>query len=793
MPFEAGWAQGGRKKPDTLRPVDRAEPKFLSLTGFRVGGKLYEVVSRRRLDTRQVIPFYDEGSLRFVGVLERTRASRLVRNADPLGYEPIGFDFSGVDETGDILSYGRAIFTARAGIAIDERAPMPLPSVARSIGWTTELALPLLLPVKKTEPEIEVSWDGGHHRIVFRPLEEVASLAGAEDLAIALPALGARAKMLPRGTAARGLPKPPITHRDLARALRSPVTFAYERIANLRDPRFLRLDVRDGIEIITPATGLSAAVMPFVLVDDEPHFLLWAENRVAALERRAVQPIFDLPIHPRHINATARYVTDLGGDPRALAQEVLRVAFEHDVRVIDAAVLGTAETAPSFGNEVRRRIVCSLDPDSLGALPDDAVIISARELSLAMAEGLVRDPVIVATMMELGYRPFSPVAREFVDRMTEGSIVQRRLRDYSSIEAEQLRAPTYARLMLLLQHEYGVRIAYPRNERDRSFFKAAFRVFMAAPREDDNRAIQGLHWSHDAFHFAIGNYTLPDDGTFRDWYLSGAPLPDAKPESGDAYETYVAALKAAEDEATFFSFYQLYQEEPSLKRHVAQLTYWEALQRLGITTREEARAIFDDVTTRAVLPERIARHPLYEGEIRSLFEYMLGFRDYHLKDIREAWKHASRDVYRGFFLRYDVYESNAQRYIARARAIMDRLASEPPGLDPLRAMAADIRMSIALRAFDVSKALRLERKTGDRVAALGRAEERLAELDRAHHALRVMREELHDAELSPANARRFSALEALARDVEAVRDRIWSHAALPADVIAAERVRELPR
>ena len=99
-----------------------------------------------------------------------------------------------------------------------------------------------------------------------------------------------------------------------------------------------------------------------------------------------------------------------------------------------------------------------------------------------------------------------------------------RLQRYSSIEGEQLGAPTYARLMTLLQHEYGVRVAYPHDESDRTFFKAAFRVFMAADREE-NRALQGLHWSHDAFHFALGNFTPAAEGDLADWYVSDAPPP----------------------------------------------------------------------------------------------------------------------------------------------------------------------------------------------------------------------------------------------------------------------------
>ncbi len=779
------------------------EPQFLSLTGFRVGASLFELASRRRLDTRQVVPFFDHEGVRYVGVLERERASRRRRGADPIGLEPIGFDFAGVDETGDIRAHSHAIFTARAGVEIDpERAAQPLPSLARSIGWSTELALPLLLPIKPPPSRtLEVAWDGGHHRVVFHAADALAAIVRsrvvAEDLSIALPAL----RPPPRRTFVGDAPVEGAWDRArLARAVRAPSDLAFERVTGLRgrDLRFLSVDrVRERdqwIEVVTPRAGFSAAVMPYVVSRGEPYFLLWTETRVAALERHARQPIFDLPLHPRHINATARYVdaSDLEKPAAVLAAEVLRASFQREVRVLSAELLSTAEPAPSFGNEVRARILCQLAPPE--SLPDDVVMVSATELAGAIAEGVVRDPVIVATLLDLGFCPFveaEPAKRRaFIDRMTEGSVVQRRLQSYSSIEVEQLGSKSYARLMLLLQHEYGVRIAYPASESDRSFFKAAFRVFMAAPRGDENRALQGLHWSHDAFHFALGNYTLPDRFDFAEWYLSGAPLPAPLPEEGPDYEGYVRALKAAEDEATFFSFFQIYEEQPSLKQHVAQLTYWEAIRRMQL--EEHARAIFDDVTTRAILPRRVAEHPLYESEIKGLFEYMLGFRDYHLKDIREAWKHASRDVYRGFFLRFGVYESDADRYVASVRSFMERLARQPPGLDPLRALSADVRVAIALRVFDVTKALRLQRKTAAR-QALERATPQLAALEDAHRRLEALRADIHDAELSPANERRFAALQALSADVDALRERIWSDAELPADVVAAERARELPR
>src|SRR3954454_6389269 len=95
---------------------------FLALGAWDIDGPRFEIASRPKLDSRVVLPFFTRGGELYAGVLERVRPARGLRGAPLLGLEAIGFDFSGVDETGDIKSYGRAIFTARAGVEIDDAA-----------------------------------------------------------------------------------------------------------------------------------------------------------------------------------------------------------------------------------------------------------------------------------------------------------------------------------------------------------------------------------------------------------------------------------------------------------------------------------------------------------------------------------------------------------------------------------------------------------------------------------------------------------------------------------------------
>lgn len=840
--------------PEAVTEALAGRPSFLMLGAWEIGGATFEVASRRRLDTRQVIPYFEHDGELHVGVLQRRRASRALRGAQLVGLEPVGIDFAGVDETGDILEYGRSVFNARTRVTMDDRRlKIPLPSYARSIGHLTEFSLPLFVAVHPPpSPEIDVEWDGARHRLLFRPVDALLRELDSgvhlhsEELSLLL-----RALVGPRASSTRAPSEDSpgaraLLEREAARvwdaqtlgrfvehALEPEAAQGFQRRvpptgADLRFLRAHRVHL-DGQwwEVVTPGTGQSLVVLPFVRLGGETYFLLWSEIRPAVLERRVLQPLYDLPIHPRYVNATGFFLSET--EARALESNAalpelvarrLGAALGQPVGVKALQRLGRgAEPAPAVSSEVRHRVACELDVSQLQALPEDVFLIRAPELSRAVAEGRVRDPVIVSGLLslgaELGLDPFqearsAPVEPRlaFLDTMTHGSTVQRRLQTYSSIEQEQLQAPTYARLMTLLQHEYGVRVAYPQNEADRSFFKAAFRVFMASDRGED-RALQGLHWSHDAFHFGLGNYTLPGPADFERWYVEGEPMPGSAPPEGPVFEQYARALKAAEDEATFFSFWTLYHEVFTLSRYVKQLTYYAALRDMGITDRPTGRAIFDAVTNRSEIPPEVERNETYRNrkDVRDLFEYMRGFRDYHLKDIQEAWKYATREVYRGFFLRFGLYTGDSDTYVRSVKGFQARLDAYPPGLNPLLSECADVRVGLALRVFDGTKALRLVRKalegTGEsrrqqrQDFLRGVAEPYFSALEEQQRTLGALRAQVTNAEMVPRNERLHVDIQALAAKVEELRGKLWDEVAqtglLKPEAVAAERIRELPR
>jgi hypothetical protein len=827
---------------------------FLRLGAWAAGGEVFEIASRRKLDSRQVVPFFTREGRLHVGLLQRARPSRALRGAPETGLEAIGFDFAGVDETADVTHYGRAIFSERAGVEVDDDAhSIAPPSFARSIGYLTELVLPLLLPVKPPQgDEIDVSWDGGHHRVLFRPLDEVRRLLDSDDGpphgeelgtllgALAVPAAdGARAVEASRDAdawvARQGSS---VWSADrLATALAEPAGVEARRIGDV-DPerlaflRFHRVE-HDGhaIELVTPGTGVSVALLPYVVASDGAYFVLWNELRFAALERRALQPLYDLPVPLRYANATGVFIKEdqqrlLASDPRALAGELLSRALGANVAVTSVERLGPgAEPANSVSTEVRHRLACAIEPSSLralAALPGGAFLIRADELGRATSRGLVKDPVIVRGLLALASRlrvdPFlrarSPGSdtsgrRAFIDRMTEGSIVQRRLRGYSSIEREQLESTTYARLMTLLQHEFGLRIVFPQAEKDRAFFKAAYRVFMAADRGED-RALQGLHFSHDAFHFALGNFAPPAPPDFDEWYASGAAAAErsAEPE-GEDWRSFYKALKHAENEATFFSFFTLFAEHLPLAAHVGRLTFYEAMRDMGFGDRASAWPLYLEVVHEARLPDAVTKHPVFGArkDVRDLFEYMLGFRDYQAKDIATAWRFAVKEPYRGYTTRFGIYESELGRYLDGVHGFAARLASYPPGYNPLLAACADVRVDLSLRVWDVVKALKLLRAASvaakkpvadaERRGFLVLAEDEMKVLFARKAELALLRARVTDAEITPDNEDTHRAVAALSAKVEAARQSFWDRVEglhlLEPKVIAEERTRELPR
>ncbi|MCC6647497.1 MAG: hypothetical protein IT374_18235 [Polyangiaceae bacterium] len=792
---------------------------YLRFSRWTCDAGAFEIARRPRLDTRQIVPYFDVGGVRHVGVLSRRRVSRTVRGAPALGWEAIGIELSDVDETGDVLSLERAMFAERTGVRVDDDAlTVPLPSHARSVGYLAELSLPLAVPIVPPGcSRLDVRWSGGEHEVLFLPLDEARGALGArpagEDLALLLAALGPSlpraAPALPELAAAvLGARAHVVTADDLAvhASASAPRVGTREELPAV-ELGFLRqatLDA-DGARwsVLTPSVGESVAVVPLVRAGSDVFVVLARELRPALAERALSQPIFDLPVHPLHVNALARYLSPGAATATELAEAALSPSLAGS-EIAWAERLPPLEPAPGITSELRHVVLAGLA--SLPArLPEFVVLVELGELGRALASGSVRDPVVALALDALGRDPFSaaragaPAARRaFVAAMTQGSVVERRLRGYSSIEQEQLLSPTYARLMTLLQHEHGVRVVFPASPRDRGFFKASFRVFMADDRPDQ-RDKQGLHWSHDAFHFALGNYAPPATRALEAWYASDEPTPPASPPEGREWEAYRDALKTAEDEATFFSFYTLLDERPSLARHVGQLTYRDALLSLGVRDAREARRLFDELTREGRVPPELARAS--DPAAASLFSYMAGFRDYHDKDIRAAYAYASRDPYRATLAEFGLYSCDHAAYVAGVRGFAGRLEAIVPSLNPLLARLAEVRLDLHLRVWDVIKALKLARAATSSVAAradvFARLTSRLPALRAIDREIAGARALVRHAELTPENERLLGVAVELGAAVERSRDELWAALAqtglVGADVLAEERAREVPR
>jgi hypothetical protein len=220
--------------------------------------------------------------------------------------------------------------------------------------------------------------------------------------------------------------------------------------------------------------------------------------------------------------------------------------------------------------------------------------------------------------------------------------------------------------------------------------------------------------------------------------------------------------------------------------------------------------VFDALSGRGELPASVAAPPVYQerAQVRELLQYVRGFHDYHLKDIREAWRFAARDMYRGLSLRFGIYESNLERYLAHVRGFQATLEAQLPGLNPLKAACADTRVELCLRVWDVTKALKRVRKAVEglpeeqarehRRAFFATAEAHLRRLEECHRALETLRAQVAHAELTSNNE---SLYRTLTQDVQVrvarVRESLWDAVAatglVDAAVVEEERTRELPR
>jgi len=184
---------------------------------------------------------------------------------------------------------------------------------------------------------------------------------------------------------------------------------------------------------------------------------------------------------------------------------------------------------------------------------------------------------------------------------------------------------------------------------------------------------------------------------------------------------------------------------------------------------------------------------------------MQGFCAYHHKDIAIALSYARKDAYRGFSLRYGLYEHDAERYVERSRAFPAWLARQRGGLHPLLAALSDGKVAHALLVWDVTKALRLLRaKTSD---AIDRQQQRrrfvttmqpfLEALDTESTAEAKLRASIHGAELTAQNERTLAEIEAFLARLVTLHGALWDAVAalgvLEPDVIESERGRQLPR
>jgi len=268
--------------------------------------------------------------------------------------------------------------------------------------------------------------------------------------------------------------------------------------------------------------------------------------------------------------------------------------------------------------------------------------------------------------------PFARIRRAIRSRACAYSItspkfaVQARLATYSSIEPNSSSADVRAR-----DDVTAARVRTPHRvsegRQDRSFFKAAYRVFMASDRGRIARSRTPL--LARLLSLRTGNYTPPRCPKFARWYASGDPAPPSC-SRGPPWEAYAERVKHAEDEATFFSFWTLYNEHLPLARHVGKLTFFEAMRDLAITIAPRSgRCISRSSTTRRIPDENLESCGVCGARrhFANLMEYMRGFRDYSSAISAPRGSMQSRRPYRSYAIRFGIYGATSRATSSTSR------------------------------------------------------------------------------------------------------------------------------
>ena len=167
--------------------------------------------------------------------------------------------------------------------------------------------------------------------------------------------------------------------------------------------------------------------------------------------------------------------------------------------------------------------------------------------------------------------------------------MQRRFQGYSSIEEGAARVNrSYSRLMTLLQHEFGLRIVFPHADKDRGVLQGGVpRLHGRRPRRGPRAP--GPSLLARRLPLCARKFRAARAPGFRRMVRErrrGAgrrgPRQQRAARKGKDWGTFYEALKHAENEATFFSFFTLFAEHLPLAQHVGRLTLLRGDARHGL-------------------------------------------------------------------------------------------------------------------------------------------------------------------------------------------------------------------
>ncbi|MBK6690023.1 MAG: hypothetical protein IPG45_36490 [Deltaproteobacteria bacterium] len=537
----------------------------------------------------------------------------------------------------------------------------------------------------------------------------------------------------------------------------------------------------------------------------------WKDGEVYLAVKRGVRPALAVrdevphpiqsshnPVHLEGVAGSLEGEKDLAGIAALAKREVIE---ELQIPPIGEPIyLGSGFPSPGTNPERAYQFLVEVDPSQSAFLPqtaDETVSVHYVKLAdvLALADqGLIRDPrlLLQARLLAgaLGQRrddaALTPQARalrhDLLSVLNSGLELQRWLSDQVRDTDNRLsRIPDYRKLKNFAINELGAVAIHPEHPSEKGFFSSLLPVF-AVPTPDDPTKLP-FYLAHDFWHYTLSEYLpfeLAPDGELR-W----RPIED-----------YLQANCAAECNAVWYSDVVLPRRygHQATEETFGGISVGRAFELVGCD-EQQARQAIESIELLGVIPERILRHPEFEG-LRGIFVDRL--LKYHVMDALQT-----RVLYRTWqenpelakvAARFGEHHADLTAYQRQFTENLERILNYAEGANPLKAqltkvMSFDLRTT-ALRLAYVKQLVSAHQGDGHQ-GVLDQLDRAIDGLHRAWQTLRPLAAGVRDAEPSPENLRALEVLRSIQAGPLAQAEALYGDVAKSAVWLAPEQRQKL--